>query len=369
MSKNSEINYTGLRKRPQMEQIVDYLENGQERVQYPDREAKFIRNHPFMTQLDFFDMQEEEKKAWEEEKRKQEAKEIATQTKTSEAIESTKKKSRQDTVLPRPDGTSREEMQQAWTEDFENKRYYNDTWEEHDAESKTMETMRNFKSDSNAQTVRFTLRRQTQHPDSDTFQSGLRPLPSLKVKKSSPISVREDVPTQMGTKVQGSLPIGVKADTAPKLGFFARELGEWKRMLFGGALSPRSQAEADKEYARMVEGEAFYREQQAAEKERTILAFIDEQARKEQEDFMDTVDPDDEGDKADPSSSSAAAVQPPRKVAPTRDESGAVPKLMASQSKEPEHFYIGKGAKNKGRRQVDRKARLQRSWYEDGVKT
>ncbi len=356
MSKNSEINYTGLRKRPQMEQIVDYLENGQERVQYPDREAKFIRNHPFMTQLDFFDMQEEQKQAWEEKKREQEAKEIATQTKTSEAIENTKKKSRQDTALPRPDGMSRAAMQELWTQDFEDKRYYNDTWEEHDAESKTMETMRNFKSDSNAQTVRFTLRRQTQHPDSDTFQSGIRPLPSLKVKKSSPISVREDAPTQMGTKVQGSLPISVKADTAPKLGFFAREFSEMRRMLFGGALSPRSQAEADKEYARMVEGEAWYQEQREAEKDRTILAFMDEQARKEQGDFMDTVDPDDEGDKADPSSSSAAAVQPPRKVTPSRDESAAVPKLMASQSKEPEQFYIGKKARKTAGREAGRAA-------------
>ena len=61
-STNRQINHTGLRPRPQFEQIVDYLENGQERVQFPDREAKFIREHPFMTQLDFFDMQEEGKK-------------------------------------------------------------------------------------------------------------------------------------------------------------------------------------------------------------------------------------------------------------------------------------------------------------------
>ena len=68
-STNRQINYTGLQKRPQMEQFIDYLQNGQERVKFPDREAKFIREHPFMTQLDFFDMQEEEKQAWEEQKR------------------------------------------------------------------------------------------------------------------------------------------------------------------------------------------------------------------------------------------------------------------------------------------------------------
>ena len=51
--KNKGIDDTGLRKKPQMMQIVNYLENGQERMAYPDREATFVRNHPFMTQLDF----------------------------------------------------------------------------------------------------------------------------------------------------------------------------------------------------------------------------------------------------------------------------------------------------------------------------
>ncbi len=51
--RNHAVDHTGLHKRPQMEQIVDYLANGQEHTKFPDREAKFIRNHPFMTQLDF----------------------------------------------------------------------------------------------------------------------------------------------------------------------------------------------------------------------------------------------------------------------------------------------------------------------------
>ena len=37
----------GLRKRPQMEQIADYFIFGQEKAQFPDREAKLIRNQPF----------------------------------------------------------------------------------------------------------------------------------------------------------------------------------------------------------------------------------------------------------------------------------------------------------------------------------
>ena len=55
---NKGIVYSELHPRPPMEQIVNYFANGQECVRFPDREAKFIRNHPFMTQLDFFVMQE-----------------------------------------------------------------------------------------------------------------------------------------------------------------------------------------------------------------------------------------------------------------------------------------------------------------------
>ncbi len=47
------IDTTGLRKRVQFEQILNYLTYGQENIVYPDREAKLVRIHPFMTQLDF----------------------------------------------------------------------------------------------------------------------------------------------------------------------------------------------------------------------------------------------------------------------------------------------------------------------------
>ena len=56
------IDTTGLQKRPQFEQILNYLTYGQENIVFPDREAKLVRNHPFMTQLDLFDMQEDQKK-------------------------------------------------------------------------------------------------------------------------------------------------------------------------------------------------------------------------------------------------------------------------------------------------------------------
>ena len=58
------LNYGGLRREPQMWEIIHYLENNQEKARFPDREARFVRNHPFMTQFDFFDMQDEQARAW-----------------------------------------------------------------------------------------------------------------------------------------------------------------------------------------------------------------------------------------------------------------------------------------------------------------
>ena len=83
--KQTGIDTTGLRKRPQFEQIVDYLAYGQENIVYPDREAKLIREHPFMTQLDFFGMQEDQKMKWEEQTRQHEAEMIAEKTGVSAA--------------------------------------------------------------------------------------------------------------------------------------------------------------------------------------------------------------------------------------------------------------------------------------------
>ena len=46
------INYVGLQRRPTFEGIVDYIANRQETVKYPDRFAKQIRDHPYMTQFE-----------------------------------------------------------------------------------------------------------------------------------------------------------------------------------------------------------------------------------------------------------------------------------------------------------------------------
>ena len=70
-----------------MEELVSYLANHQETTRFPDREAKQIRNHPYMTQLDFFDMQDEQQKAWEEQNRQERQKQVALEAGTSLALE------------------------------------------------------------------------------------------------------------------------------------------------------------------------------------------------------------------------------------------------------------------------------------------
>lgn len=46
------VNYNGLRLRPTYEETINYLQNSQEIIKYPDRLAKQIRNSPYLTQLD-----------------------------------------------------------------------------------------------------------------------------------------------------------------------------------------------------------------------------------------------------------------------------------------------------------------------------
>lgn len=62
-----------------MEQIANYLMFHHEKVEYPDRTAIFIRTHPYMTQLDFFDMQEAQEIQWEEQQQQHLALEAARQ--------------------------------------------------------------------------------------------------------------------------------------------------------------------------------------------------------------------------------------------------------------------------------------------------
>ena len=47
-----EVNFNGLRKKPTYDELVSYIENDPDKIKYADRRAKFVRNHPYLTQLD-----------------------------------------------------------------------------------------------------------------------------------------------------------------------------------------------------------------------------------------------------------------------------------------------------------------------------
>ena len=142
------INRIGLHKRPRMEELVDYLANGQPTVTYPDREAKFVRNHPFMTQLDFFDMQDDQKRAWEQQARGKEAEQVAKDRKESKAL-----------VLVRDHGAQVKTLSDKEWDDFARKA--NRAW---DAETDTFATQDKNKKELAAQTMRYALVQQTWFP-------------------------------------------------------------------------------------------------------------------------------------------------------------------------------------------------------------
>ena len=41
-----------LRKRPTYNEVIDYLENDQPKIKYPNRQATFLRNSPYPSQFD-----------------------------------------------------------------------------------------------------------------------------------------------------------------------------------------------------------------------------------------------------------------------------------------------------------------------------
>ena len=80
---------SGLRQRPTFEGIVDYIANGQETIKYPDRLAKFMRNHPYLTQLDgegMMEMQEQQENAWKEQVKEQRVKELSKASKSAPEV-------------------------------------------------------------------------------------------------------------------------------------------------------------------------------------------------------------------------------------------------------------------------------------------
>ena len=76
------IKFSGLRKRHSFEGISDYFANGQEKVKYANREAKLIRNRPYLTQLDglgMFEVQEQQENEWKEKEKERRVKEMTSQ--------------------------------------------------------------------------------------------------------------------------------------------------------------------------------------------------------------------------------------------------------------------------------------------------
>ena len=59
----AQYGYDGLRQRPKYDEIVRYLTDYQQMLRYPNRFAKQMREHPYMTQLDgdgFMEMQDQQ---------------------------------------------------------------------------------------------------------------------------------------------------------------------------------------------------------------------------------------------------------------------------------------------------------------------
>jgi hypothetical protein len=82
---------SGLRQRPTVEGIVEYIAYGQETIKYPDRLAKFMRNHPYVTQLDgegMLEMQEQRENVWKEQSKEQRVKELSKDKKSAPEVRS-----------------------------------------------------------------------------------------------------------------------------------------------------------------------------------------------------------------------------------------------------------------------------------------
>lgn len=80
------INYNGLKKRETYEEIIDYLENKQEKLKYPNRAAKQVReSHQINNLLDgegmnLIDIEKQNERAVEHELAKKEIRRMASET-------------------------------------------------------------------------------------------------------------------------------------------------------------------------------------------------------------------------------------------------------------------------------------------------
>ena len=95
---------SGLRRKQTYEEIIDYIQNDQDKIKYPDRTARFIRNTFQLSQLDGMGqalLEQQETNEMAERVKDYQLKELADQNETSKRIEDAKSKSTQ-TITEQP---------------------------------------------------------------------------------------------------------------------------------------------------------------------------------------------------------------------------------------------------------------------------
>ena len=86
---------SGLRRKQTYEEIIDYIQNDQDKIKYPDRTARFIRNTFQLSQLDGMGqalLEQQETNEMAERVKDYQLKELADQNETSKRIEDAKNK-------------------------------------------------------------------------------------------------------------------------------------------------------------------------------------------------------------------------------------------------------------------------------------
>ena len=79
----TKLSFKGLRKKPTYEEMIDYLQNDQEVIRYPNRYAKFLRDSPWLSQMDgqgMRDMEEQQVSEMREHRKEQAIREMAMNT-------------------------------------------------------------------------------------------------------------------------------------------------------------------------------------------------------------------------------------------------------------------------------------------------
>jgi len=86
---------SGLRRKQTYEEIIDYIQNDKDKIKYPDRTARFIRNTFQLSQLDGMGqalLEQQERDEMAERVKDYQLKELADQNETSKRIEDAKNK-------------------------------------------------------------------------------------------------------------------------------------------------------------------------------------------------------------------------------------------------------------------------------------